>query len=79
MWKVKDEEGCVRGKSKDLNIAMDMAKLSDEFVTISDGNTEIVGKFGVDAVQDKKLPNGDSYTWTMRRDETHRGSRKKLV
>lgn len=52
MWEVKDNEGCVRGKNKDLNIAMEMAKLIDEFVTITDGNMEIVGKFGVDEVTD---------------------------
>ena len=49
MWLVKDEEGYVRGKNKDLNIAMEMAKLVDEFVTITDGVTEIVGRFGVDS------------------------------
>jgi hypothetical protein len=78
MWNVIDENGFVRGKSKDLNIAMEMSKLIDEFVTITDGATEIVGKFGVDAVENKILPDGESYTWTMRRDETHRSSRKKL-
>ena len=30
-------------------------------------------------VKDKTLPNGGAYDWTMRRDETHRSSRKKLV
>ena len=58
---------------------MFFAKTVNEFVTITDGTTEIVGKFGVDAVEEKVLPNGESYTWTMRRDETHRSSRKKLM
>ena len=52
MWLVKDSEGHVRGKSIDLTIAMEMAKLVDEFVTITDGTTEIVGRFGVDEVTD---------------------------
>jgi len=52
---------------------------TNEFVTITDGTTEIVGKFGVDAVENKVLPDGGTYDWTMRRDETHRSSRKKLV
>ena len=26
-----------------------------------------VGKMGVDAVKDGKLPNGEAYTWKMRR------------
>ena len=52
MWLVKDSEGHVRGKSIDLTIAMEMAKLVDEFVSITDGTTEIVGRFGVDEVTD---------------------------
>ena len=63
MWLVKDEDGHVRGKSQDLTIAMEMAKLVDEFVTITDGNTEIVGKFGVDSVVDGKCPDGVAYDW----------------
>lgn len=63
MWLVKDEEGYVRGKNEDLNIAMEMAKLVDEFVTITDGTTEIVGKFGVDSVVDGKTPDGVTYDW----------------
>jgi hypothetical protein len=31
---------------------MEMAKLVDEFVIITDGTTEIVGHFGVDEVTD---------------------------
>ena len=79
MWQVIDEEGFVRGKNNDLGVAMEMAKYIDEFVTITDGTTEIVGKFGVDTVKNKVLPSGESYDWTMRRDETHRSSRKKLT
>ena len=58
MWEVKDCDGHVRGKSLDLAIAMEMAKLVDEFVTITDGTTEIVGRFGVDEVTD---PNYDGW------------------
>jgi len=65
--------------SPTLDDAMKFAKDYNKFVTITDGTTEIVGKFGVASVEDKVLPNGESYTWTMRRDETHRSSRKKLV
>lgn len=63
MYKVIDKEGHVRGKSKDLTIAMEMAKLVDEFVTITDGVTEIVGRFGVDSVQDGVCPDGVAYDW----------------
>lgn len=63
MWLVKDSEGHVRGKSSDLTIAMEMAKYIDEFVTITDGTTEIVGMFGVDSVRDGKCPDGVTYDW----------------
>ena len=63
MWLVKDSDGHVRGKSKDLTIAMEMAKLVDEFVIITDGTTEIVGHFGVDSVVDGKTPDGVTYDW----------------
>lgn len=63
MWLVKDNDGIVRGKSKDLGIAMEMAKYVDEFVTITDGTTEIVGMFGVDSVVDGKTPDGVIYDW----------------
>jgi hypothetical protein len=52
MYKVIDKEGNVRGKSKDLNIAMEMAKYIDEFVTISGPDFEVCGVFGVDEVTD---------------------------
>ena len=79
MWEVKDEDGYVRGKHEDLNIAMEMAKYIDEFVTITNGTMQIVGKFGCEEVKNGLTPDGKVYDWTMRRDETHRSSRKKLV
>ena len=77
MWIVKTRLKDV--KHETLSGAMMWAKTCDEFVTITDGTTEIVGRFGVNEIVDKVLPSGDSYDWTMRRDETHRSSRKKLV
>jgi hypothetical protein len=52
MYKVIDKEGNVRGKSKDLNIAMEMAKYVDEFVTIKGPDFEVCGLFGVAEVTD---------------------------
>jgi hypothetical protein len=52
MYKVIDKEGYVRGESTDLNIAMEMAKHVDEFVTIAGPDFEVCGKFGVDEVTD---------------------------
>jgi hypothetical protein len=77
MWKIIGKEKTF--KVITLAEAMNVAKSLNEFVTITDGTTEIVGKFGVASVEDKVLPDGNSYTWIMRRDETHRSSRKKLV
>ena len=78
MWEIK-HNGVVKGKFDTLNDAILRAQYFEEFVIITDGTTEIVGKFGVDAIEDKILPDGESYDWTMRRDENHRSSRKKLV
>jgi hypothetical protein len=78
MWNVI-HENMVLNASPTLSDAIIFAKGYGRFVTITDGTTEIVGAFGVDDIKDKILPNGESYTWTMRRDETHRSSRKKNV
>ena len=37
------------------------------FVTMASENSDQVGKMGVDAVVDGKLPNGTDYTWKKRR------------
>ena len=68
MWKII-HEGMTLNQSPTLDDAMAFAKGYDEFVTITNGQMEFVGRFGVDAVEDKKLPDGTSYDWTMRRGE----------
>jgi hypothetical protein len=78
MWNVI-YENTVLNASPTLGDAMIFAKGYGKFVTITDGTTEIVGAFGVDDIKNKVLPDGGTYDWTMRRDETHRSSRKKLV
>lgn len=50
-----------------LDEAMECAKTINEFVTITGGELEIVGMFGVDSVKDGKCPSGDDYTWKKRR------------
>jgi len=78
MWSIYDNDmGVILGKFQSLNDALVVAKYYDLFLTITDGTTEIVGKFGVDTVENKILPSGDSYEWTMRRDENHKSWRKK--
>lgn len=61
-----------------LEEAMNRAKTFNEFVTITNGEMEFVGKFGYDEIKDKKLPDGNTYDWTMRRDE-NKSWRKKNV
>lgn len=63
MFKVIDKEGHVRGKSTDLNVAMEMAKYVDEFVTISGPDFEVCGMFGVDSIKDGVCPDGVKYDW----------------
>lgn len=63
MYKVYDREGFVRGKAKDLAMAMEMAKYIDEFVTITNGTMEVVGMFGVDSIEDGLCPDGVAYDW----------------
>ncbi len=50
-----------------LTPAMDWAKTLSEFVTITGGEHDIVGKFGVDSIEDGKCPDGVDYTWKKRR------------
>ena len=76
MFKVIGKEETL--KVLTLSEAMNVAKHMNEFVTITDGITEIVGRFGVDDIKDKVLPDGSSYDWTMRRDE-NKSWRKKNV
>lgn len=47
----------------DLTHAMEIAKELNCFVSITGDGFEIVGKFGVDSVQDGKCPDGVAYDW----------------
>ncbi len=50
-----------------LSPAMEWAKTLSEFVTITGGEFDIVGKFGVDSIESNVLPNGLTYEWKKRR------------
>jgi hypothetical protein len=78
MWKVYFENEEVHA-CESLVDALEFAKSHSGFVTVSDGYYEFVGKFGYDEVKNGMCPDGVAYDWKMRRDETHRSSRKKLV
>jgi hypothetical protein len=57
MYKIKQQEFAT------LDLAMTHAKTLNEFVSITGNGLEIVGRFGVDSVQDGKTPDGIAYTW----------------
>jgi hypothetical protein len=57
MYKIKEEEFA------NLELAMAHAKQLNEFVTITGPDFEVVGKFGVDAVEDGLCPDGVKYDW----------------
>ena len=46
-----------------LNEAMAFAKAVGIFVTIKGSEFEVVGRFGVDTVEDGKCPDGVAYDW----------------
>ena len=46
-----------------LNEAMAFAKAVGIFVTIKGPDFEVVGRFGVDTVEDGKCPDGVTYDW----------------
>lgn len=70
MYKVvwKDENETVLERDFDnLAPAMEWAKTLSLFVTITGGQYDIVGKFGVDSVKDGVCPDGIEYSWYKRR------------
>jgi hypothetical protein len=52
---------------ENLTLAINRSKALNKFVTISFEGNELVGKFGVDSVEQGYLPSGDNYTWKKRR------------
>ncbi len=70
MYKVRytDRQGKTYEREFDnLTPAMEWAKTLSEFVTITGGQYDIVGKFGVDSVNEGTLPDGFTYEWKKRR------------
>jgi hypothetical protein len=57
MYKINQEEFA------NLELAMTHAKQLNEFVTITGPDFEVVGKFGVDTVQNGLCPDGVVYDW----------------
>ena len=67
MYKVLYDDMIV--EAVDLAQAMAYAKTVDRFVTITNGDTEIVGRFGVDSIVDGQCPDGVEYSWMHRRSQ----------
>lgn len=65
MFKVESKD--VSKEFVTLDEAMKFSKTLNCFVTIKGNGMEIVGKFGSDAVDNGKLPDGTDYTWMKRR------------
>ncbi len=64
----KDVNGIAcQEKFENLTQALNRSKILNRFVTISFDGNQLVGKFGVDSVEQGCLPNGDNYTWKKRR------------
>lgn len=74
MWNVNIDNMTLNA-SPTLEDAMSFAKGYGKFVTITDGVTEIVGKFGVDSVIDGKCPDGVQYDWNK---ESRIGATKRV-
>jgi len=65
MYKVVWKDG--EKQFDNLTPALDWAKTLAEFVTITGGEFEIVGKFGVDSIENGVCPDGVDYSWKKRR------------
>ena len=64
----------VKGKEEEFKVltlaeAMNLAKHMNEFVTITGPEFEIVGRFGVDSIENGVCPDGVDYTWMKRRSQ----------
>ena len=70
-WTAPDGAAC----SKDyldmveaLTEANHLRTIGRAYVVMASENPNQVGQMGVDSVENGHLPNGDLYTWKMRRD-----------
>ena len=69
-WTSQDGQACSEEyleMVEALTRANHMRILGMAYVAMVGENPNQVGKMGVDSVVDGKLPNGEAYTWKMRR------------
>ena len=63
MYKIISKNNLPLNEFTTLDEAMLFAKAVGSFVTIKGPDFEVVGKFGVDAVENGKCPDGVKYDW----------------
>ena len=69
-WTAPDGQACSQDyveMVEALNQTNHLRTIGRAYVTMVSENPNQVGKMGVDSVEDGKLPNGEAYTWRMRR------------
>lgn len=69
-WMSELDEACYQD-FEDMSVALNWTEFlrskGRTFVTMVSENPNSIGKPGVDAVVDGKLPDGEDYTWKKRR------------
>ena len=63
MFKVLNKENLELYSCKTLDEALIFSKAYSFFVTIKGDGFEVVGKFGVDAIENGLCPDGVEYDW----------------
>jgi hypothetical protein len=63
MYKVISKNNLTLNECPTLDEAMTFAKTVGMFVSIKGADFEVVGKFGVDSVEDGTCPDGTVYDW----------------
>jgi hypothetical protein len=69
-WTAPDGSACsqdFQDMVEALTEANHLRNIGRAYVVMSSENPNQVGKMGVDSVEDGRLPNGEAYTWRMRR------------
>ena len=70
-WTAPDGAACSKDYSEmvsALTEANHLRTIGRAYVAMVSENPNQVGQMGVDSVENGHLPNGDAYTWKMRRD-----------
>jgi hypothetical protein len=69
-WTAPDGAACSQDYTEMVEALTEANRLRNigrAYVTMVSENPNQVGQMGVDSVEDGRLPNGEAYTWKMRR------------